>query len=301
MCRLPFALLLVLGVACLHAGEAQWKTALAAKLSDKRINESSGLAASGRTPGVFWTLNDSGGGPFVFAIDTKGNTLARCEIDGASNFDWEDIASGVDRDGKPVLFIGDIGDNLHIRSEVEIYQIEEPVISAGSAAATEIKATLAKKLRACFPDGHHNAEALLCHPKTGRLFVITKSETGMCGVFSFPEVPQTGGCMSLERVAQFRIPPLTQTGKRPIDNCMATGACFSPDGSRIVVSTYSSLYEWKLDPKKPLADVFEQMPLRIVPPLMVQCEAVCFGPDGKSLWLTSEQLPTPLYRIEVEN
>ncbi|MBX7208471.1 MAG: hypothetical protein K1X78_09185 [Verrucomicrobiaceae bacterium] len=301
MSRIIKALLLALTVCCASAEDAQWKTTLAAKLADARVNESSGLAISRRCPGIFWTLNDSGGGPFLFAIDEKGCTRARCEIKGAANFDWEDIASGPDEEGTPTLFIGDIGDNLLIRSELEVYQVAEPVLdSAASGEPAETQATLVRKLRAAYPDGRHNAESLLCHPRTGRLFVITKSETGQCGVYAFPVKLQTSACMNLEAVAQFRIPPLRRPGKRSIDNCMATGACFSPDATRLVVSTYSSIYEWRLDPAKPLADPLAQTPLRIVPPAMIQCEAVCFGPDGKSLWLTSEHVPTPLYRIEVE-
>lgn len=300
MIQAAFVAILAFCATGILAEDATWKATLATKLSDARINESSGLAIGRRNPGIFWTINDSGGGPFLFAIDDKGSTRARFEIAGASNFDWEDITSGTDDEGRPSLFIGDIGDNLLIRSELEIYQIEEPVIDPATAGLAESKIMLGKKRRASYPDGRHNAESLLCHPKTGRLFVITKSETGLCGVYAFPEKLQTDACMNLETVAQFRIAPLARPGKRAIDNCMSTGACFSPDASRLVVSTYSSLYEWKLDPAQTLADVFAQKPLRIVQPLLAQCEAVCFSADGKSLWITSERLPTPLYRIEVE-
>src|SRR5207248_3297632 len=84
---------------------------LLAKLADARITESSGLAASRTTPGVLWTHNDSGDGPYLFAIDRKGNTLARYRVPKADNVDWEDIAIATGADGKPILYIGDIGDN----------------------------------------------------------------------------------------------------------------------------------------------------------------------------------------------
>lgn len=298
MSRHLSSLVFLLCAASLYAEDAQWKATLAAKLSDTRINESSGLALSRRTPGIFWTLNDSGGGPYIFAIDERGETRARCEIAGGANFDWEDIASGLDEQGKPALFIGDVGDNLLIRSQLEVYQIEEPVLDA-TKAPVETTVRLARKLCASYPDGKHNAESLLCHPKTGRLYVITKSDTGHCGVYAFPEKLRSEACMMLEAVAALDIPPVARSGKRPIDNCMSTGACFSPDGRQLVLSTYSSLYEWTIDPAKSLAETLAEKPLRIVPPLLPQCEAVCFSADGKSLWITSERLPTPLYRIEL--
>lgn len=298
MSRHLFSFVSFLCAASLFAGDAQWKATLVAKLADTRINESSGLALSQRTPGIFWTLNDSGGGPYIFAIDEKGETRTRCEIAGGANFDWEDIASGHDEQGKPALFIGDVGDNLLIRSQLEIYQIEEPALDS-TKAPSETTVKLSRKLSAAYPDGRHNAESLLCHPKTGRLYVITKTDNGHCGVYAFPEKLQTDLCMTLESVATFDISPIARSGKRPIDNCMSTSACFSPDGRQIVLSTYSSLYEWTIDSAKTLAEAFAEKPLRIVQPLLPQCEAVCFSADGKSLWITSERLPTPLYQIEL--
>jgi hypothetical protein len=35
----------------------------------------------------------------------------------------------------------------------------------------------------------------------------------------------------------------------------------------------------------------------IEPPLVMQLESICYDRDGNTLWLTSERLPTPLWRI----
>ena len=42
------------------------------RLEDPRINESSGLVASRSHTDVLWTHNDSGGGPYIYALDTSG-------------------------------------------------------------------------------------------------------------------------------------------------------------------------------------------------------------------------------------
>lgn len=266
-------------------------------LEDKRLNESSGLALGVRDPSIFWTLNDSGGEPCVFAIDRTGKTRAKVRVRDAANFDWEDIASGKDEQGAPTLFIGDIGDNLYIRASIQVYQIPEPEISAAGQPVTETETAAPQIWRANYPDGKYNAESLLVHPQTKRLYILTKSDDGKCALYAFPQTLQPKVSMVLEKVADLTFPKLIRAGKRPHDNCMTTGACFSPDGSRMIVSTYSSLYEWLLPKEKSLTEALKGSPVRIEPELLRQTEGVCYDSDSRTLWITSEHLPTPLLRV----
>ena len=48
--------------------------------ANRGIRESSGVAASRTTAGVFWTHNDSGDGPNLYAFDLKGNSLGTFAI-----------------------------------------------------------------------------------------------------------------------------------------------------------------------------------------------------------------------------
>ncbi|WP_395732959.1 hypothetical protein [Prosthecobacter sp.] len=266
-------------------------------LEDKRLNESSGLALSVRDPSIFWTLNDSGGEPCVFAIDRSGKTRAKVRVRDAANFDWEDIASGKDEQGVPTLFIGDIGDNLYIRASIQVYQIPEPEISAAGKSVAETETAAPQIWRAHYPDGKKNAESLLVHPQTRRLYVLTKSDDGRCALYAFPQTLQPKVSMVLEKVADLTFPTLIRAGKRPHDNCMTTSASFAPDGSRMVVSTYSSLYEWQLPMEKSLEEALKEAPVRIEPELLRQLEGVCYDSDSCTLWIISEHLPTPLVRI----
>lgn len=267
-------------------------------LEDKRLNESSGLTPGVRDPSVFWTMNDSGGEPCVFAIDRSGKTRAKVRVRDAANFDWEDIASGKNEQGAPTLFIGDIGDNLFIRASIQVYQIPEPEINAPGQPVEEIETAAPQIWRANYPDGRHNAESLLLHPQTRRLYILTKSDDGRCALYAFPQTLQPKVSMVLEKVADLAFPSLIRVGKRPHDNCMTTGASFSPDGSRMVVSTYSSLYEWLLPREKSLAEALKQAPVRIEPELLRQTEGVCYDRDSLTLWITSEHLPAPLLQIK---
>src|SRR4026209_2890410 len=88
-------------------------------IKDKSVNESSGLVASRTTPGMYWTHNDSGDGPFIYAFDTAGDTRGIFRVTGAQALDWEDIAAGPGpQANKSYLYIGDIGDNNDARDEV---------------------------------------------------------------------------------------------------------------------------------------------------------------------------------------
>lgn len=273
------------------------KSTQVAILEDKRINESSGLALGIRDPSVFWTMNDSGGEPCVFAIDRSGKTRAKVRVRDAANFDWEDIASGKDEAGTPTLFIGDIGDNFFIRSTIQVYQIPEPAVRAPGQSVEETETAEPVIWRANYPDGHQNAESLLVHPQTRRLYVLTKSDDGKCALYAFPQPLQPKVSMTLEKVVDLTFPQLIRAGKRPHDNCMTTAACFSPDGTRMVAATYSSLYEWQLPRGKPLSEALSQPPIRIEPDMLRQLEGVCYDTDSRTLWLTSEHLPTPLQRV----
>jgi hypothetical protein len=78
---------------------------------------------------------------------------------------------------------------------------------------------------------------------------------------------------------------------------MTTAADFSADGSRLLVSTYSSVYEWSIPEGSSLAEALEQPPVRIEPDLLPQLEGACYDADGQSIWLTSERLPSALVRV----
>src|SRR4051812_49706568 len=76
-----------------------------ARISDRRISEASGIVASRRFQGVYWTHND-GDDNRLFAIRRDGSVIGCAKVD-ANLHDWEDIA--IDDDGN--LYIADTGNN----------------------------------------------------------------------------------------------------------------------------------------------------------------------------------------------
>ena len=266
-----------------------------AVLEDKRINESSGLTRSLREPDIFWTHNDSATDPCVYAIDHSGKTRAKVRVPGAVNFDWEDMASAKGEDGTPLLFIGDLGDNLLVRPTVTVYEIPEP--SLPKSADKEMLSTAPKLWHARYPDGQHNAETLLVHPQTRRIYIVTKTDKGDCALYVFPKKLTNGDTMELVKLTDLKFPAKPRLGKRPMDASQTTGGAFAPDGRRVAISTYSYIHEWHFADDEPLETVLKKASRLIEPPLVMQLEALCYDKDSETIWFTSERLPSPLWRI----
>ena len=85
-----------------------------------------------------------------------------------------------------------------------------------------------------------------------------------------------------------------------IDFPIVTGLDLSPDGNRGFAITYlGSGAELTRKPGEDWAAALKR-PLRIVElPARKQGEAVCYGNDGKTLFLTSEKKPSPLYMVPI--
>src|SRR5688572_18323196 len=93
------------------------------------LDESSGVAASRRQPGILWTLNDSGNDAWIFATDTLGRDHGAFRVIGAENRDWEAMALGP-CGNRDCLYIADTGDNGRNLPTARIYRVPEPTIPA---------------------------------------------------------------------------------------------------------------------------------------------------------------------------
>ena len=88
------------------------------------------------------------------------------------------------------LWFGDIGGN---RSEVNVVVVTEPKrLRSRSLAHTTY--------RLSYPDGAHNAEAMMVRPRSGRLYVITKAPSG-AGIYRAPADLDASAVNALTRVA----------------------------------------------------------------------------------------------------
>ncbi|GHF47124.1 hypothetical protein GCM10010218_30520 [Streptomyces mashuensis] len=241
-------------------------------IEDPRITESSGLAASRAHPGIYWTHNDSGDGPYVFAVDSRtGRTVAKITLDGVKARDVEAISLGPDGN----LYVGDTGDNLDGSwPEVWIYRFPEP---------KELKdATVeATRFTVRYEDGPRDAESLVVHPRTGRVYIVSKKKSGKGALYEAPATLSASGVNTFKRVADI--------------NVWATDAAFSPDGTRLVVRGYFEARAYRWRDGRPT-----EITTRPVVPLQRQGESVTFTPDGRTLMYGSEGARSSVVPVALE-
>jgi len=279
------ALALALTSSLLFAGEkfdyAQGRQVCA--LANQAVDESSGIAASRLTPGVFWTHNDSGDQPRLYAFNAKGEDLAVITVEGAISRDWEDMASFT-RGGKAFLVVADIGDNDSERDFCTLYLIPEPRLDpAKHGVRGKVRA---EALDFRYEDGPHDCEAVAVDPTSKTIFLITKALAGKCRAYAI-ENPKSGPALLVAKAVA--------TPKVPIVTAMDV----SPDGLRAIVLTYGNAFEYTRGPDEKWAAAFAREPRAVSMPPRRQGEAICYGPDGKTLYLTSEGAPCPLFEVPV--
>ncbi len=267
----------------------------AGRVESKEINESSGIAASKCQTDVLWTHNDSGDGPYIFAMDTAGRDLGTWKVENADNVDWEDIAEFKDADGNCFLYIGDIGNSSKEprRTEHKIYKIDEPKVPSGGSGSSRthpVETSPAAIIAFSYPDGPHDAEALLVNPKDESIYVITKDRSAPAGVYRFE--PLFGGPpVRPKKVADLTVPA--------IPNGFLTGGDIAPDGKHVVLCDYFAAYELSQMPDAESFDeIWQQRPKPIDLGLRTQGESIGYSSDGRSLFATSEGANEPLIRVD---
>ncbi|MEU9618419.1 MULTISPECIES: WD40 repeat domain-containing protein [unclassified Streptomyces] len=238
-------------------------------IEDPRITESSGLAASRAHPGIYWTHNDSDDGPYVYAVDSRtGKTVATITMRGVGRpRDVEAISLGPDGN----LYVGDIGDNLNGSwDHVWIYRFPEPKqLRDATVDATQFDVKYA--------DGPRNAEALMVHPTTGRVYIASKNEDGG-GLYEGPTELTTGTTNVFRRV-----------GEVP----WVTDGAFSPDGKELVLRSYFSARGYAFEHGRLGADH------AIGAPFQRQAESVTYTADGSALMFGTEGKRSDVVRVDI--
>ena len=267
-----------------------------ANLKNPAVTESSGLAASRLNQNIYWTHNDSGDGPLVYAFDATGESRGVFRVAGAQARDWEDMAIGPGpQRASSYLYLGDIGDNDNLRSEIVVYRVAEPKLVATDKTSSKRNprtTAAAEAIRLRYPDGKHDAETLLVHPATGNLYIITKVMLRNATVYeaTAPLVP--GRVITMKRIGEIKIPSLL--------GGLFTGGSISPDGRRVALCDYLQGYEVVLPAtSKNFNDVWKQTVTPFSLGQREQGESITYRADGKALLATSERTPAPLIQVEL--
>jgi hypothetical protein len=244
-------------------------------ITDERLAELSGLTTGEEH---WYAVNDGGTQIEIFVLD-RDCSVRRTITDPLDPYDVEDMARAADG----TLWLADTGDNRKQRDTVALHEVRP-----------DGRTTL---YRLTYPDGQHDAEALLLD-RAGTPYVVTKNVLGLAEVYR-PAAPLSSpGPTPLENVGSLRVESTdTQGGPAgPTGSVLVTGGAVSADGTVVALRTYTDAYLYPA-PDGDIAAALQRSPVRVPLPGESQGEAIAFEPDG-TLLSASEGTGEPVRAIE---
>jgi hypothetical protein len=215
--------------------------------------ESSAATASVAQPGIWFTLNDSGHEPILYAFDTTGQARGRWLLRDARNSDWEAASYGPcggsmsTNASTRCVYVGDTGDNNADARSRSIYRVAEP--RASSSASGALASLSAARVRYRYSEGPRDVEAMYVAPDAS-IYLITKR-------------PATNGNQPTRRALVFRLPSSAWSASSVqvaelVDSLpivlgsafarFITDAALSSDAKYLAVRTYTQVYVFATDP-----------------------------------------------------
>ena len=268
-----------------------WTAVSANTVTDNRISEASGLAASRLNPGLWWVQNDGPDSthaalPSVYALDGRGRVTATVDLNGATNVDWEDI-DAVNVGGTSYLWVADVGDNGKDRPSVQLYRIPEPTITSTGQVIT----ITPDVVTLTYPGGaKHNVETTFVDPTNSDVYLVTKELPPL--VFKAPAAAlQPGATIALGA----SITTLDTLDHSTNPAAKPTGGDMSADGSLLAIKTLDRTFLWHRSPGQSIQNLLSNKPAGdciydaqggvqqgISPrlPDLGQGEAIAFSPDA---------------------
>jgi hypothetical protein len=259
------------------AEEAAAAPAAQCQITDPRLPEVSGLVAVGDR---MLAINDGGDEVVVYLLDGRCQVIDvhRAAVD---PYDPEDMAVAADG----TVWLADTGDNDTDRPTVALIALHPD----GTTAVH----------RLTYPDGPHDAEALLLAPD-GTPYVVTKEVLGASGVYRPAAALTAGATVALQKVAGVNM-TFTGTAGGPVGKVgqlLVTGGAVAADGSRFALRTYTDAYVWALTGSD-VVGALATKPVRVPLPPAPQGEAISFAADSRTLLVAGEGLPGEVTRVPV--
>jgi hypothetical protein len=240
------------------------------RVSDRSIQETSGIVKSRKHRDVYWIHSDSGNPATIHAIRSNGSVIASFKV-AAPNVDWEDIST----DDEGHLYLADTGNNGKLLPLRAVYRIDEP--DPFVATKRDLPVNLAIHFRFESKDDRFDCESLFVDGEY--VYLIEKRRDD-----------QTARLFRLPRdVARSLMKPARPefVGEVPKFKEPATGASLSVDGQNLAVvsNQETRIYRWKVEGRLTL--------LGKVRYKKDDYEAICW--DGRDLILATEE--GKLFRI----
>lgn len=253
-------------------------------VANAEIDEASGIVASAEHDDVYYVNNDSGDLARFFAIGGDGAERGTFTLEAGTHDDFEDIARGPCSVGQCV-YVGDIGDNDEVRTVYTLYRVPEP-----STVQPGPQTVFPTQLKYEYPDGSHNAEALLVHPITGEIVVIQKVSGGRtAGIYKAPDAWPANTIVTLARVGELATPG---------GSSAVSGADVHPLGHGILIRTFDAAFYFAAGgPREPIATTLAGRPCALPSPVEAQGEAIGWTRSGDGYVTLSEGAGSPVNHI----
>ena len=245
------------------------------ELTDKKLNEISGMAASTVNPGLFWVQNDSGNRPEVYLVDEHLAIKFTVALKGVMNRDWEDIAVGPGPEpGKSYVYVADIGDNLGIFPTKMIYRFEEPVYDSTSETH-QLDLRDFKRIIFRLPGGDvRDCESMLMDPISKNIYILSKEDSAILFRVRYPYAAKSDTSIA-DNLGKYSIPKIT-------------AGSVAKNGEEILLKNYRRVWYWKNVEHRPIEEVLKAKPIMIPYDPEPQGEAIAWAHDGVGFYTLSE-------------
>ncbi len=253
------------------------------------LEEISGLVNTKHSQ--FLAITDSGNPPNIYVLDSAGAIVKVVKIDNAKNVDWETIT----RDGKGIVYVGDIGNNDNRRKDLTIYRMfESDILSKNKVLAAEInfKYSNQKNYPPAQTELNFDAESLIYF--NNKLYLFTKNRTlPYSGYTYLYKIPIKPGQHTLKKLDSL----FTGTD---MATSWITDAALSPDKRHLILLSQDRFFMISDFYKNDFfSGIFTEVNLNYAS----QKESVCFI-DQNTLMIADERqkiLGGNLYTYSIEN
>jgi hypothetical protein len=179
-----------------------------------------------------------------------------------------------------------VGNNGRAAPVQMLHVVEEPTFDGQRGIEGET-IPVVRTIYLSYEDDHRDCEAVGIDPTSKTILLVSKERDSQCHIYALPWPDDT--------------PKKAHTARliATLDLPLVTAMDVSPDGRRAVVLTYCNAFEFARGENESWSQAFSRGGREIVVPERIQGESICYGPDGKELYLTSEKCPTPLLLVPV--
>src|SRR5215207_2937144 len=210
------------GAVVLTPGVAAAAPTVVCTVDDAKLPKITGITA---VEGGYVVVDSDGESLRLFKLDAAckpSELINDPEIDPNSP---QDLAQTPDK----TIWVADVGDETLERSRVAVHKV------APGADRGQI-------FRLTYPDGKHNAAAMVVQPN-GVPVIVTREAGGVAKLYTTASPLAASGTVPLKPAGTVQIPASETSGGPlgPAGRSIVTGAALSPDGKKVLIRTYTDV------------------------------------------------------------